>query len=220
MSLLRKGRAQINRNTYYTNQITQQLGYQQGILPLLEHEKREFPTGLISAYMGATDPVGWLICDGRAVSRTSYPGLFSLLGVSYGVGDGIITFNLPDLRGSFLRGAGTNQSVSTNYVGPNLNAFQTHATEKHAHTITDPGHRHTFDTMNDDYNSTTGGYDTTPHTMLPSAANYDSGATQQWLNPIELGYTGITINDSLTSGNSNDHETRPFNCGVNWIIKI
>lgn len=220
MSLLRKGRAQINRNTYYTNQITQQLGYQQGILPLLEHEKNEFPSGLISAYMGSSDPIGWLICDGREVSRKSYSRLFSVLGVSYGVGDGITTFALPDLRGSFLRGAGTNQSINTNYVGPNLNSFQTHATEKHAHSVTDPGHIHTFDSKNDDYNANTGGYDTTPHTMLPSVANYDSGITQQWLNPIETSQTGITINDSLTSGNSNDHETRPFNCGINWIIKI
>ena len=55
------------------------------------------PIGAIQAYGGITAPDGWLICDGRAVSRTEYYELFKVIGVSYGTGDGTTTFNLPDL---------------------------------------------------------------------------------------------------------------------------
>lgn len=63
-------------------------------------------TGTVSAFMGHPDKVseGYLICDGRQVSRTEYAALFSVLGTTYGTGDGSSTFNLPDLRGQFLRG--------------------------------------------------------------------------------------------------------------------
>jgi len=50
-------------------------------------------------------PAGWLLCNGQAVSRTSFSSLFASIGVLYGVGDGSTTFNLPDYRDSFPRGA-------------------------------------------------------------------------------------------------------------------
>lgn len=56
------------------------------------------PPGVISQYAGSTAPTGWLICDGTAVSRSTYASLFSVLSTTYGVGDGSTTFNLPDLR--------------------------------------------------------------------------------------------------------------------------
>jgi len=49
-------------------------------------------------------PISWLLCDGSAVSRTQYARLFAALGVASGSADGATTFNLPDLRGMFLRG--------------------------------------------------------------------------------------------------------------------
>jgi microcystin-dependent protein len=56
-------------------------------------------------YMASSNaPSGYLECDGRAVSRTTYSSLFSVIGTTYGVGDGTSTFNLPDLRGEFIRG--------------------------------------------------------------------------------------------------------------------
>jgi len=62
------------------------------------------PSGSIMPYMGTNAPAGWLLCDGAAVSRTQYATLFGVIGVSNGSGDGMSTFNLPDLRGMFLRG--------------------------------------------------------------------------------------------------------------------
>lgn len=66
------------------------------------------PVGTINAYGGTTAPDGWLLCQGQAVSRTDYSELFSVIGTNFGGGDGSTTFNVPDLRGEFLRGAGTN----------------------------------------------------------------------------------------------------------------
>lgn len=57
------------------------------------------PVGLISMYSGTTAPTGWLICDGSAISRTTYATLFGVIGTTYGSGDGSTTFNLPNLKG-------------------------------------------------------------------------------------------------------------------------
>lgn len=56
-------------------------------------------TGSIQMYAGSTAPSGWLICDGSAVSRTTYADLFSVIGTTYGTGDGSTTFNIPNLKG-------------------------------------------------------------------------------------------------------------------------
>lgn len=58
---------------------------------------------------------GYLLCDGSAVSRATYANLFSVIGVNFGVGDGVTTFNVPDYRGCFLRGylAGTTENMYT-----------------------------------------------------------------------------------------------------------
>jgi hypothetical protein len=58
--------------------------------------------GTISAYGGNTAPTGWLLCDGTAVSQTTYADLFAVIGCNFGCSGG--NFNLPDLRGRFLRG--------------------------------------------------------------------------------------------------------------------
>lgn len=57
------------------------------------------PLGMVTAYAGATAPLGWLICDGSAVSRTTYAELFAAIGTTYGAGNGTSTFNIPDLKG-------------------------------------------------------------------------------------------------------------------------
>lgn len=66
------------------------------------------PAGAIMAFAMNGAPTGWLAADGSAVSRTTYANLFSAIGTTYGSGDGSTTFTLPDLRGYFVRGSGTN----------------------------------------------------------------------------------------------------------------
>lgn len=65
------------------------------------------PVGAIMPYGGDSDPAYWLICDGRAVSRTAYAELFAVIGTTYGEGDGSTTFNIPDLRGRVTVGHNT-----------------------------------------------------------------------------------------------------------------
>ena len=60
------------------------------------------PAGVVQSYAGLSAPSGYLMCDGAAVSRTTYSALFSVIGVTYGAGDGSTTFNLPDLRQRFV----------------------------------------------------------------------------------------------------------------------
>jgi len=62
------------------------------------------PAGAVMPFAGATEPAGWLLCYGQAVSRTTYSSLFAAVGTLYGVGDGSTTFNLPDLRGRVVAG--------------------------------------------------------------------------------------------------------------------
>ena len=58
-----------------------------------------FPPGTMLAYGHATPPVGWLVCDGTAVLRVRYSALFDVISTNYGTGDGLKTFNLPDMQG-------------------------------------------------------------------------------------------------------------------------
>lgn len=71
------------------------------------------PTGSIISYGGSSAPANFLLCDGTEVSRATYATLFSIIGTSYGVGDGSNTFNLPDLRNRTAIGAGTGTKVTT-----------------------------------------------------------------------------------------------------------
>lgn len=58
-----------------------------------------YPAGLIMTFAGVNAPTGFLVCDGSAVSRTTYATLFGVIGTTFGAGDGSTTFNLPDLSG-------------------------------------------------------------------------------------------------------------------------
>lgn len=93
-------------------------------------------TGSISMFPVATPPTGYLLCDGSAVSRSTYSALFALIGTTFGAGNGSSTFNLPDYRDRMPIGAGTTY-VNTS-TGGSANAIVV----SHTHTITDPGHSH------------------------------------------------------------------------------
>jgi len=71
------------------------------------------PPGAVIAFARPTltAPSGWLVADGSAVSRTTYAALFAIVSTTFGNGDGSTTFNLPDLRGYFIRGVGENTDV-------------------------------------------------------------------------------------------------------------
>ena len=72
------------------------------------------PIGCIVPFTSDVVPENWLLCNGQAVSRTDYALLFSIIGTSYGVGDGSTTFNLPDLRGRVAVGKDGTQTEFDN----------------------------------------------------------------------------------------------------------
>jgi len=75
------------------------------------------PAGSIIAWSGSSAPTRYLLCDGSAVSRTTYAALFAVAGTGYGVGDGSSTFNVPDLRDRIPLGKGTNNSTLGTQTG-------------------------------------------------------------------------------------------------------
>jgi hypothetical protein len=71
------------------------------------------PTGAVFYFAANTAPTGFLKANGAAVSRTTYAALFAITGTTYGSGDGSTTFNVPDLRGEFIRGWADDRAVDT-----------------------------------------------------------------------------------------------------------
>jgi microcystin-dependent protein len=85
------------------------------------------PTGSVIMWTNTTPPLGWLLCNGQAVSRISYSGLFAIIGLSFGSGDGVNTFNLPNYQNMMPIGAGaayglaaTGGSVTSTLVTANI----------------------------------------------------------------------------------------------------
>jgi len=156
------------------------------------------PAGMIQAFGNTTAPGGWLICDGSSYSTSSYAALFASIGYTWG-GAGA-SFNVPDLRGMFLRGTGTNGTQS-GAVGPSVGAYQADAYLNHTHAITDPGHAHIFNNPN----SGSSGAGSGLLLGIPSATYSGTQSAQ----------TGITVNSSTTGGT----ETRSKNYGVLYCIK-
>lgn len=71
------------------------------------------PSGAVHYFAMSTAPSGWLKANGAAISRTTYAGLFAAIGTVFGVGDGSTTFNIPDLRGEFLRSWDDGRGIDT-----------------------------------------------------------------------------------------------------------
>ena len=104
------------------------------------------PIGTQVAYGGTVPPTGWLICDGSAISRTTYAELFKVIGTSYGEGDGSTTFNLPNKKGRLSAGYDSTNS-KFNAIGKKLG--------EETHTLTAQelaSHNHTENIYSHSYN--------------------------------------------------------------------
>ncbi|MCD1634500.1 tail fiber protein [Martelella mediterranea] len=87
--------------------------------------------GQVAFFGMTTAPTGWLKANGAAVSRTSYSALFAVIGTTFGVGDGAATFNLPDLRGEFIRAFDDGRGVDS---GRLFGKWQPDEMRSHTHT--------------------------------------------------------------------------------------
>ena len=159
------------------------------------------PVGHVAAYAGNVAPLGYFECNGAAVSRLTYVKLFAVCGVFYGAGDGSTTFNLPDLRGYFLRGWSDTSGIDTGRVIGSTQADLVGPIIDPGHTHVDSGHSHT-------YNKATG---TQPQSG--SSTNcYTSNASDT------TGISSAVISTTFT-GISGGTETRPINVAMMYIIK-
>jgi microcystin-dependent protein len=91
------------------------------------------PVGAVEMFAMNTAPTGWLKANGAAVSRTTYSALFSAIGTVFGVGDGSTTFNVPDLRGEFIRGWDDARGIDS---GRAFGSAQASSFASHTHTLT------------------------------------------------------------------------------------
>lgn len=192
------------------------------------------PPGSLLMFAGSVAPQGYLLCDGSSVARSEYAVLFDVIGTTYGVGDGTTTFNVPDLRSRHPMGAGTGGGLSSRSLGEAAGAetvtlttpqlpSHTHtgtvdSNGSHAHGITDPGHAHTQNTINDDYNNSGAN---------PPGFSADSAGSVTWSN-INANVTGITVNangdhthtfTSNSTGGGQPHSNLAPYLVVNFIIK-
>ena len=159
------------------------------------------PIGTVSAFAGASAPDKYLMCDGSTISRTTYSDLYAVLGDVYGNGDGSTTFEIPDLRGEFLRGLDGGRGVDASRT---LGSSQDDTTRRPRNTSL------TTNTAGD-------------HTHVREAfASVGQGGTNR-LVPSGVGIDRSTKsagdhNHSITGGG--DAETRPRNIAMNYIIKV
>ena len=147
------------------------------------------PSGSLLMWPTTSAPSGYLLCDGTAVSRSTYATLFSLIGSTFGSGDGSTTFNLPNYTGRMPYG------TTIGATGGSADAIVV----SHTHTITDPGHFHTQGAIRaDSMNVGTGPFDRMTSSSTASAV------------------TGISIN---ATGSSGTNANLPPYLGINFIIK-
>lgn len=101
-------------------------------MPVTQPMRQYAPPGTVAAFAGSNAPAGWLKCAGQAVSRATYGALFAYIGTTYGAGDGSTTFNVPDMRGEFIRGLDDGRGVD---VGRVIGTAQGDNFKSHTHQV-------------------------------------------------------------------------------------
>jgi microcystin-dependent protein len=153
------------------------------------------PTGVINMWPTASAPTGYLLCDGTAVSRTTYAALFAVVSTTFGVGDGSTTFNVPNYTNRMPYG------TTIGSTGGSANAIVVSHT--HTATVTDPGHFHN-----------------TRGSAVFTAGGVSFGANSDTtdVGTTDTKTTGITVANS-TTGVSGTNANLPPYLGINFIIK-
>jgi len=190
------------------------------------------PIGAVNMWVTGTAPSGWLLCQGQAVSRTTYSGLFSVLGTTYGAGDSSTTFNLPDLRGRVPMGAGTGRNVadSADLTARTLGAKVSDAetvtltsaqsgvpAHSHANTVSgtfaSTGHTHI---VNADFTSGFHGGNGLYYTEGSTIADYGSVTTS---GPSATASVSITNVNNTAANAAEAHTNVQPSTVINFIIK-
>ena len=178
---------------------------------------------VIRPFAGSTTPVGWLLCNGDAVSRTIYANLFDVVGTTYGAGDGSTTFLLPNLNGRFIQGAQTGGTIGgglsyTTAVPKSDITFSANSDGTHNHTGTAPSggaHFHTvFMHDGDGSGSSPSPFETDAGSENP--VTVDEGGDHT--HPFSLANINFAHSHNVTINGGGDAETRPRNVAMHFII--
>lgn len=171
------------------------------------------PPGAIIHFARNTAPTGYLKANGAAVSRTTYAALFAAIGTTWGAGDGVSTFNIPDLRGVFVRGWDDARGIDS---GRAFASYQDQDNAPHSHGISDPGHNHTINNPSHNHSLSDPGHAHSisdpghSHSVAGTAFMLDSGGgtyycggSSAWISSSSHVGTGIGIYGAVTGVYSN-----------------
>ncbi|KTT25136.1 phage tail protein [Pseudomonas rhizoryzae] len=185
-----KAQARANLELYSKSEV-------EGLIPRV-------PAGTVVYFAGTTAPTGWFKANGAAISRTAYAELFAALGTFHGAGDGFTTFNLPDLRGEFIRSLDDGRGVDK---GRGLGTAQGSQNQEHSHagrTATAGAHSHSY--MNTD-------------TFETSTSGLSGGNNFTDRDSYYSTSTNGDHSHALTIDPSGGSEARPRNVALLAIIK-
>jgi microcystin-dependent protein len=169
------------------------------------------PAGTVIWFAANTAPTGFLKANGAAISRTTYSDLFTAIGTTFGVGDGSTTFNVPDLRGEFIRGWDDGRGVDS---GRAFGSAQADEIESHNHSVDPPS-----------TNTNTTGNHTHTVSITGSSTNSDAGSSGLRVSggtttTSTAGNHSHTVNiAAFNSGSTGGSETRPRNVALLACIK-
>ena len=168
------------------------------------------PSGAVFCMAVATVPSSYLECNGAAVSRTTYAALFAVIGTTYGAGNGSSTFNLPDLRGEFIRGFDNGKGTDS---GRSIASSQSSNNLSHGHSVSasvnDSGHNHATSLGNKRV------------FLVGGSQNVSFGGSGGYPGQdfsMSNANTGVTV--SITQSDAGGSEARPRNIAMMYIIKI
>ena len=166
------------------------------------------PIGSVTPFAGQSAPSGWLLCNGAAVSRTTYAALYAIIGTTYGSGNGSSTFNLPDMQGRFLLGVNSDHARGTKG-----------GEESHILTVDEmPSHTHTQNAHNHSASGSSASAGAHTHTLtVNSGGNHNHSASSgsagshrhTWLwgtngpangDNIMAGWGGVNSSNAYTDG--------------------
>lgn len=187
------------------------------------------PSGVVVPFAGTTAPSGWLLCDGSVVAQVSYPGLYAAIGATYNTGgEGAGNFRLPDTRGIFISGAGS-QTISGISYGRTLGVKQGDLFQGHYHSVTgtvggsDGTHTHSGLTMSGTAVRRINAYSSGANGAI-DANNSGTGTLVVSSTDSGHGHAHSLTADTLQTGTNgtprSGAETRPANIAMNYIIKV